>query len=77
MAEILRLEQVSKWVGEGEARIDILKGISMTLQEGEFVAIMGASGSGKSTLLNLIGLLDVPSAGSLTVKGKRCLEVGR
>ncbi len=70
MAEILRLENVHKWVGEGEARIEILKGVSMTLNEGDFVAIMGASGSGKSTLLNLIGLLDVPSAGALLVGGK-------
>jgi putative ABC transport system ATP-binding protein len=47
-----------------------LKGISLCVQAGEFIAIMGASGSGKSTLLNLIGLLDTPSSGSLKVAGR-------
>src|ERR1017187_1867583 len=70
MDEILRLENVYKWVDLGETRVEILKGISMTVQAGEFIAIMGASGSGKSTLLNLVGLLDVPSSGSLRILGK-------
>jgi ABC-type lipoprotein export system ATPase subunit len=70
MSELMRLENIFKWVGEGEGRTEILKGISLTLQAGEFTAIMGASGSGKSTLLNLIGLLDTPSAGSLKMLGK-------
>jgi ABC-type lipoprotein export system ATPase subunit len=70
MNEILRLENIYKWVDLGNTRVEILKGISMTVKKGEFIAIMGASGSGKSTLLNLIGLLDVPSAGSLKIVGK-------
>ena len=70
MAEILRLENVYKWVDLGDIRVDILKGISLSVQAGEFIAIMGASGSGKSTLLNLVGLLDVPSSGSLRILGK-------
>jgi len=65
MAEVMRLENIFKWVAKRKAAFDILKGISLSIQSGEFVAIMGASGSGKSTLLNLIGLLDTPSAGSL------------
>jgi len=68
--EILRFTDVHKWVGDGPARVPILNGVSFSLQEGEFTAIMGASGSGKSTLMNLIGLLDAPSAGSLTLLGK-------
>src|SRR5260370_35066575 len=68
--EIIRLIDVHKWVGDGPERIDILKGISLSLCEGEFTAIMGASGSGKSRLMNLIGLLDLPSHGSLRLVGQ-------
>jgi ABC-type lipoprotein export system ATPase subunit len=68
--EILALTDVHKWVGNGPDRIHILSGVSLTLRRGEFVAVMGASGSGKSTLMNLIGLLDVPSAGSLRLLGQ-------
>jgi len=66
----MRLQEIYKWVGDGDARTEILKGVSMTVDAGEFIAIMGASGSGKSTLLNLIGLLDLPSAGQLWINGK-------
>jgi putative ABC transport system ATP-binding protein len=70
MAELLRIQEVSKWVGDGDSRTDILRSVSTVIQAGEFVAIMGASGSGKSTLLNLIGLLDRPSAGGIFFSGK-------
>jgi ABC-type lipoprotein export system ATPase subunit len=71
MSELLRLEDIHKWVGEGETRTEILRGISLTLEEGGFTAVMGASGSGKSTLLNIMGLLDTPSAGSVWLMGKK------
>jgi len=66
----MRLDNIHKWIGDGESRIEILKGISLTFKSGEFTAIMGASGSGKSTLLNMIGLLDSPSAGQIFINGK-------
>jgi ABC-type lipoprotein export system ATPase subunit len=68
--EIVRLEHIYKWAGEGESRISILNGIDLSLQSGEYLAIMGASGCGKSTLLHLIGLLDVPSSGSIHFLGR-------
>jgi putative ABC transport system ATP-binding protein len=67
---LVLLNDVYKWAEDGAGRTEILKGVSMEVKNGEFMAIMGASGSGKSTLLNLLGLLDVPSAGSLQLWGK-------
>ena len=67
---MVQVDGVHKWVGEGHARTDILRGVSLSVFAGEFAAIMGASGSGKSTLLNLIGLLDNPSAGTVRLMNK-------
>jgi len=55
---ILELKNIFKWVNSGGQRIFLLKDINLTVEEGEFISIMGPSGSGKSTLLNLIGMLD-------------------
>ena len=68
--EILQLTQVSKSYGEKENRVQALKDISLSVRQGEFVAIVGTSGSGKSTLLNLIGGLDTPDAGAVVIRDR-------
>lgn len=65
MNELLRLEQLNRFYGEDETRTHVLKDISLTLERGEFTALVGQSGSGKSTLLNQIGLLEQPSSGDI------------
>jgi len=61
--DLIRLDRLTKIYGEGEAAVTALDAIDLTIRDGEFVAIMGPSGSGKSTAMNIIGCLDVPSAG--------------
>ena len=60
---MIELQHISKWHTQGGRHIFILKDISLSVNEGEFISIMGPSGSGKSTLLNVIGMLDEPSEG--------------
>ena len=68
--EVLRLEGVCKAYNVGTpVEIEVLRDIDMSLQHGEFVALIGPSGSGKSTLLNIIGLLDWPTKGRLFIQG--------
>jgi len=67
---ILHAAGVHKSYQLGRVKLQVLKGVSMSLQRGEFVAIMGASGSGKSTLLHLLGALDVPDSGTVRFEGK-------
>lgn len=68
--EILRVENLSKVYGEGENQVQALKEENLSIDEGEFVVIIGASGSGKSTLLHLLGGLDRPSSGKVIIDGK-------
>ncbi|UZE49352.1 ABC transporter ATP-binding protein [Rhodopseudomonas sp. P2A-2r] len=69
--EILRLEKVCKAYNVGQSsETEVLHDIDLTLERGEFLALMGPSGSGKSTLLNIVGLLDRPTSGRLYIKGQ-------
>lgn len=67
--EILRTEQLFKTYGEGENKINAVDDISLSVEQGEFVAIVGASGSGKSTLLHMIGGVDRPTSGKIIIDG--------
>lgn len=67
--EILRIEDLRKVYGEGENRVHALDGVSFSVNRGEFLSIVGSSGSGKSTLLHLIGGVDRPTSGKVTVGG--------
>ncbi|AAZ97366.1 ABC transporter ATPase [Thiobacillus denitrificans ATCC 25259] len=66
---LIRLAGVTKTYGHGPAAFEALKGIDLTIDAGEFVAIMGPSGSGKSTVMNILGCLDTPTAGSYLFEG--------
>ncbi|MEI7024380.1 ABC transporter ATP-binding protein [Paenibacillus sp. y28] len=67
--KIIELKDITRTYKRGSEDLQVLKGISLTIEKGEFVAIIGPSGSGKSTLMNTIGLLDVPSSGSYLLDG--------
>jgi putative ABC transport system ATP-binding protein len=67
---MIELQHISKWVNVGGRPNFILKDINLTVEEGEFISIMGPSGSGKSTLLNIIGMLDTPSEGDYNFLGQ-------
>ena len=66
---ILAVSDLHKTYRDGEIRAEVLKGISFTVEPGEFVAIQGSSGAGKSTLLNLLGALDRPDSGKIVIDG--------
>ena len=69
MAAIIEVRDMVKTYVTGDTYTHALKGVSLTVEEGEFLAIMGPSGSGKSTLMNLLGLLDTPTSGSYHIRG--------
>ena len=67
---ILQTSGLKKYYGTGDTRVKALDGVDLRIEQGEFVAIVGTSGSGKSTLLHMLGGLDRPTAGTVTVDGK-------
>lgn len=67
---MIKVKEVQKYYGTGESRFQVLKGISLEVQDGEFAVILGASGSGKSTFLNVMSGLECPDSGSVTYDGR-------
>jgi putative ABC transport system ATP-binding protein len=71
---LIKLRGVTKVYGEGQTEVRALTGIDLQIDDGEFMAVMGASGSGKSTCMNILGCLDIPTSGAFFFRG---LEVGK
>lgn len=68
--EVIKCDKITKFYGKDENRIQILKGLSFSINKGEFVAIIGPSGSGKSTIMNILGCLDTPTSGKYVLDGE-------
>lgn len=67
--EVVKVKDLCKSYGKGNTKVEALKGVNLTINQGEFVAVVGASGSGKSTLLHLLGGVDKPTSGKVIVDG--------
>jgi putative ABC transport system ATP-binding protein len=74
---VITLDNIHKVYDTGEVKVPALRGVSLTIEPGEFVAIVGASGSGKSTLMNILGFLDRPTSGIYWFDGKDVSKLGR
>lgn len=77
MNELVRLEVITKIYDLGDVRVEALRDVSFTVEEGEFLSIMGASGSGKSTLMNILGCLDTPTRGRYYLEGHDVSSLSR
>lgn len=71
----LEIQQIKKHFGEGESRVDVLRGIDINIEKGEICVLLGPSGSGKSTLLNIIGGIETPDSGKITIHGETIGEM--
>ena len=76
MKKLIDLRNINKTYRNGDQELKVLKNINLTVEEGEFLAIMGPSGSGKSTLLNIIGMLDRPSTGEYFLENEDVANLG-
>ena len=74
--EVIRIRNIEKIFKVGEVPVRALRGVDLTIAQGEFVAIMGPSGSGKSTLLNILGCLDRPTSGEYFLGGENVAQMG-
>ncbi len=77
MTALLELNDIRRSYPSGDGPVEVLKGISLRVEAGEMVAIVGASGSGKSTLMNILGCLDKPTSGTYRVAGTDVSTTGR
>lgn len=71
----LEIQGLKKHFGEGDSRVEVLRGIDLSVEQGEFCVLLGPSGSGKSTLLNIIGGIDQADEGSITIQGERTADM--
>ena len=76
MTSLVDIRNLTKTYQRGPEKIEVLHGINLQIAKGDFVALMGPSGSGKSTLLNLIGGLDTPTSGEISIEGQRIDQMG-
>ena len=71
----LEITGIRKSFGAGDSRVEVLKGIDLSIEKGEFCVLLGPSGSGKSTLLNIIGGIDTPDSGGISIRGEKMADM--
>lgn len=71
----LEISGIRKSFGTGDSRVEVLKGIDLSIEKGEFCVLLGPSGSGKSTLLNIIGGIDTPDSGDISIRGEKMADM--